>query len=138
MIGALELGLIYGVMALGVYLTFRVLNFPDLTVDGSFTTGAATAAALITAGQSPVLATLAGAALGQTVLAKAITVAGFQWDASSAHSASYDAERSADIFCHITNRMHESYKEAELRALALGWHEAPSSETANEDPSMET
>ncbi|MHA3684749.1 ABC transporter permease [Leucobacter sp. HY1910] len=71
MIGALELGLIYGVMALGVYLTFRVLNFPDLTVDGSFTTGAATAAALITAGQSPVLATLAGAAVG--LVAGAVT-----------------------------------------------------------------
>ncbi len=64
MIGALELGLIYGVMALGVYLTFRVLNFPDLTVDGSFTTGAAVAAALITNGQSPVLATLAGGGAG--------------------------------------------------------------------------
>lgn len=38
MFGALELGLIYGAMALGVYLTFKVLNFPDLTVDGSFTT----------------------------------------------------------------------------------------------------
>ncbi|WP_336660214.1 ABC transporter permease [Leucobacter sp. USHLN153] len=64
MIGALELGLIYGVMALGVYLTFRVLNFPDLTVDGSFTSGAAVAAALITNGHSPVLATLAGAGAG--------------------------------------------------------------------------
>lgn len=64
MIGALELGLIYGVMALGVYLTFKVLNFPDLTVDGSFTAGAATAAALITAGHSPGLATLAGAGTG--------------------------------------------------------------------------
>lgn len=64
MIGALELGLIYGVMALGVYLTFRVLNFPDLTVDGSFTTGAAVAAAMITNGQSPVLATLAGGGAG--------------------------------------------------------------------------
>ncbi|MBL3699622.1 ABC transporter permease [Leucobacter luti] len=64
MIGALELGLIYGVMALGVYLTFRVLNFPDLTVDGSFTTGAAVAASLITAGQNPVVATLAGGAAG--------------------------------------------------------------------------
>ena len=71
MIGALELGLIYGVMALGVYLTFRVLNFPDLTVDGSFTSGAATAAALITAGQSPVLATIAGAAVG--LIAGAVT-----------------------------------------------------------------
>lgn len=83
-------------------------------------------------------ATLAGAALGQTVLAKAITVAGFQWDSSSAHSASYDAERSADIFCHITNRMHESYRQAEERAIALGWHDAPPVETTNEDPSMET
>ncbi|MCW2289446.1 ABC transporter permease [Leucobacter luti] len=64
MIGAIELGLIYGVMALGVYLTFRVLNFPDLTVDGSFTTGAAVAASLITAGQNPILATLAGGAAG--------------------------------------------------------------------------
>ena len=64
MIGAVELGLIYGVMALGVYLTFRVLNFPDLTVDGSFTTGAATAAMAILAGWNPVLATLAGFGTG--------------------------------------------------------------------------
>lgn len=71
MIGALEVGIIYGVMALGVYLTFRVLNFPDLTVDGSFTTGAAVAAAMITNGQSPVLATLAGGGAG--LVAGAIT-----------------------------------------------------------------
>ena len=41
MLTAVELGLIYAVVALGVYLTFRILDFPDLTVDGSFTTGAA-------------------------------------------------------------------------------------------------
>ncbi len=64
MIGTVEVGLIYGVMALGVYLTFRVLNFPDLTVDGSFTTGAATAAMGILAGWNPVLATLAGFGTG--------------------------------------------------------------------------
>lgn len=64
MIGALELGLIFGVMTLGVYLTFRVLNFPDLTVDGSFTTGAGTAAVLITNDVDPVLATLAGGGAG--------------------------------------------------------------------------
>ncbi|MDR7330408.1 ABC transporter permease [Corynebacterium guangdongense] len=64
MIGALELGLLYGVMALGVYLTFRVLNFADLTVDGSFTTGAATAAMLILAGWHPLLATAAGFVAG--------------------------------------------------------------------------
>lgn len=64
MIPALELGLIYGVMALGVYLTFRVLNFADLTVDGSFTTGAGTAAVLILGGVNPFLATAAGFCAG--------------------------------------------------------------------------
>ena len=64
MLGALDLGLIFGLMALGVYLTFRVLDFPDLTVDGSFTTGAAVAASLIIAGQSPLVATAFGAAAG--------------------------------------------------------------------------
>ncbi len=62
--GALEQGLVYAVLALGVYLTFRVLNFPDLTVDGSFPLGAAVAAKLITGGASPVLATAAAPALG--------------------------------------------------------------------------
>lgn len=64
MIPALELGLIYGVMALGVYLTFRVLNFADLTVDGSFTTGAGTAAVLILGGVNPFVATAAGFCAG--------------------------------------------------------------------------
>lgn len=71
MIGALELGLIYAVMALGVYLTFRILDFPDLTVDGSFTTGGGTAAILILSGTPPWLATLAGAGAG--LVAGAIT-----------------------------------------------------------------
>lgn len=83
-------------------------------------------------------ATLAGAALGQTVLAKAVTVAGFQWDSTSAHSASYDALRTAEIFCHITNRLREHYREAEARACALGWHDAAPTEPASEDPQMET
>lgn len=71
MIGAIEFGLIYGIVALGVYLTFKVLNFPDLTVDGSFTTGAAVAAAMIVGGFNPVVATLAGGAAG--MLAGAFT-----------------------------------------------------------------
>ena len=50
LLGAVELGLIYGLVALGVYLSFRVLSFPDLTVDGSFPLGAAVAATAITAG----------------------------------------------------------------------------------------
>lgn len=64
MITAIELGLIYAIVALGVYLTFRVLNFPDLTVDGSFTSGAATAAILIVNEVNPFLATLAAFAVG--------------------------------------------------------------------------
>lgn len=55
---AFESGVIYAIMALGVYLSFRVLDFPDLTVDGSFVTGAAVAAIAITNDFSTVLATL--------------------------------------------------------------------------------
>ncbi|HZK04587.1 MAG TPA: ABC transporter permease [Actinomycetaceae bacterium] len=58
MITAVELGILYAVMALGVYLTFRVLEFADLTVDGSFTTGAAVAAVGIVSGQPPWLVTI--------------------------------------------------------------------------------
>lgn len=58
MITAVELGLIYAIMALGVYLTFRILDFPDLTVDGSFTTGAAVASVGIVSGMNPWLATV--------------------------------------------------------------------------------
>lgn len=64
MITAVELGLIYAIVALGVYLTFRILNFPDLTVDGSFTSGAATAAILIINEVNPFLATAAAFAVG--------------------------------------------------------------------------
>ncbi|MCR8630917.1 ABC transporter permease [Paenibacillus radicis (ex Xue et al. 2023)] len=57
--GAVELGLLYALMALGVYITFRILDFPDLTVDGSFTTGGAIAAIMISNGYAPVIACLA-------------------------------------------------------------------------------
>jgi len=81
-------------------------------------------------------ATLAGAALGQTVLAKAITVAGLEWDADSAHSARYDAERSADLFCLVCNRLRDSHRGAEERARALGWvNEAP--EVPGDDPTLD-
>jgi putative ABC transport system permease protein len=55
--GAVELGLVFGLVALGVYLSFRVLSFPDLTVDGSFPLGAAVVATAITSGVDPFLAT---------------------------------------------------------------------------------
>jgi putative tryptophan/tyrosine transport system permease protein len=56
--GSFEAGIIYAIMALGVYLSFRILDFPDLTVDGSFVTGGAIAAIMITNGANPFLATV--------------------------------------------------------------------------------
>lgn len=56
-IGTLEQGLMYAIMVLGVYLTYRVLDYADLSVDGSFTLGAATAAILIFEGVNPWIAT---------------------------------------------------------------------------------
>ncbi len=57
-VGAIETGLLFGLVALGVFLSFRVLNFPDLTVDGSLPLGAAVAATLIVSGWNPYAATL--------------------------------------------------------------------------------
>lgn len=57
-------------------------------------------------------ATLAGVALGQTVLARAVAAAGLTWEEASAHSAIYDAERTADLFCLIVNRFRPIYETA--------------------------
>lgn len=55
-------------------------------------------------------ATLCGVAFGQTVLARAVAAAGFEWDEGSAHSAAYDAEITADLFCEIVNRFQAVYE----------------------------
>jgi putative tryptophan/tyrosine transport system permease protein len=62
--GATEQGLLYALVGLGLYLSFRVLDFPDLTVDGSFPLGAAVVAVLIVRGVPPMIATGAGALAG--------------------------------------------------------------------------
>jgi len=54
-LGAVEQGLVYGIMVIGVYLTFRILDFPDLTVDGSLPLGASISAVAITHGINPYL-----------------------------------------------------------------------------------
>jgi len=54
-------------------------------------------------------ATLCGVAFGQTVLARAVAAAGFEFDESQAHSAAYDAEITADLFCEIVNRFQTVY-----------------------------
>ncbi len=68
--GGVAQGLIWGIMALGVYITFRMLDIADLTVDGTFTTGGAVAAMLILNGMNPwlalVIAFIAGLAAGMT------------------------------------------------------------------------
>jgi len=71
---------------------------------------------------------LAGAALGQTVLAKAVLAIGLDWDSSQAHAAAYDAERTADIFCKVCNDCQPSFLAAEQRAKAMGWHDEPNGE----------
>ena len=54
-------------------------------------------------------ATLAGVAFGQTVLSRAVAAAGLSWDDSQAHSAAYDAEMTATLFCEIVNRFRGVY-----------------------------
>ncbi len=58
-VGALNLGFLYAFVAFGIYITFRIHDFPDITVDGTFTTGAAVTSVLVVAGTHPLLALLA-------------------------------------------------------------------------------
>lgn len=62
-------------------------------------------------------ATACGIAFGQTVLARAVIAAGMEWDESQAHSASYDAEVTADVFCEVVNRYRDIFEES--------WRNAP-------------
>ena len=55
-------------------------------------------------------ATACGIAFGQTVLARAVIAAGLEWDESQAHSASYDAEVTADVFCEVVNRYRDIFE----------------------------
>ncbi len=70
-LGAIEQGLVYGIMVIGVYLTFRILDFPDLTVDGSLPLGASISAVAITNGVNPYLSLIF--ALGGGFLAGMVT-----------------------------------------------------------------
>lgn len=79
-------------------------------------------------------ATLAGVAYGQTVLSRAILAAGLEWNAGEAHSAAYDAERTADLFCVICNQFQPMYEAAveRLRAAAPAEDANPMLEPAPE------
>ena len=64
LLGALELGTIYAILALGVFLSFRTLNMPDLTVDGSIVTGMAVSAVMCATGVNPFISLLCAFAAG--------------------------------------------------------------------------
>ncbi|MDF2487267.1 MAG: inner-rane translocator [Herbinix sp.] len=64
LLGVLEEGLVYAIMALGVYITYKILDFPDLSVDGTFPLGGAITAVLITSGMPPFLTLFIAALLG--------------------------------------------------------------------------
>ncbi|MCH9693661.1 MAG: ribonuclease T [Gammaproteobacteria bacterium] len=61
-------------------------------------------------------ATLCGVGFGQTVLARASIAAGFGWDETQAHSASYDAEMTADLFCEVVNRFRDIFETSRANA----------------------
>lgn len=63
-IGVFEQGFIYAIMALGVYITYKILDFPDLSVDSTFPLGAAITSVIVSSGKSPFLALLAATAAG--------------------------------------------------------------------------
>lgn len=63
-ISAVSQGLLWGVLGLGIYLTFRILNFPDMTTEGSFPLGGAVSVTALNQGLNPILATLLGMAAG--------------------------------------------------------------------------
>ena len=63
-LGAVSQGILWGIMVLGVFITYKLLDIPDLTVDGSFATGGAVAAVLVVAGVDPVIAILAAMLAG--------------------------------------------------------------------------
>jgi ribonuclease T len=75
-------------------------------------------------------ATLGGVAFGQTVLARASLAAGFEWDTGSAHSAAYDAERTADLFCIVCNQFQGVFDASRRRLAAMG----PLQIEQNEEP----
>jgi ribonuclease T len=65
-------------------------------------------------------ATLGGVAFGQTVLMRATLAAGLEWDSASAHSASYDAERTADLFCMVCNQFQGVFDASRRRLASMG------------------
>jgi ribonuclease T len=80
-------------------------------------------------------ATLGGIAFGQTVLMRATLAAGLEWDSSSAHSAAYDAERTADLFCIVCNQFQAVFDAGRRRLAAMGPLEVEADPEVPQEPS---
>jgi ribonuclease T len=79
-------------------------------------------------------ATLGGVAFGQTVLMRATLAAGLEWDTASAHSAAYDAERTADLFCMVCNQFQSVFDASRRRLASMGPLETEPSPSAPDGP----
>ena len=93
---------------MSLFDAFRFDGKRVLVVGGATGMGAAAAGLAVDAGAGVIVmdyadVTLAGVAYGQTVLARAVQAAGFSWSSEDAHSALYDAEQTAKLFCTIVN-----------------------------------
>ena len=77
-------------------------------------------------------ATLGGVAFGQTVLMRAALAAGFDWDSASAHSAGYDAERTADVFCTVCNQFQGVFDASRRRLASMGPLQVENDDSAGE------
>ena len=77
-------------------------------------------------------ATLGGVAFGQTVLMRATLASGQEWDSASAHSASYDAERTADLFCTVCNQFQGVFDASRRRLASMGPLEIETAENRSE------
>jgi ribonuclease T len=83
-------------------------------------------------------ATLGGVAFGQTVLMRATLAAGLEWDTGSAHSAAYDAERTADLFCAVCNQFQGVFDASRRRLAAMGPLEVEPDPAIAAEPGPET
>jgi len=82
-------------------------------------------------------ATLGGVAFGQTVLMRATLAAGLEWDTASAHSAAYDAERTADLFCIVCNQFQGVFDASRRRLASMGPLEMESDPTPETDTAQD-
>lgn len=92
LLGSLQLGILYGMLALGIYITFRIMNVPDLTAEGSFTLGLALSAVLTIQGH-PLLG-LAAALLAGAAARHGHRTAAYETGDSSYFIRYFDNERS--------------------------------------------